>query len=161
MNLEHDLFGTPIVERPVLTNPPLTGEQIQSAMSVLPDQLLEQLENTLENMRADRLRQGRTKAINTGFDSLSSDDQRQFKLSSALKRFLAEMFWIFDLGPTYFPFEAACSMASDPVDPEVIRNGVSVAFGDEIRMLYRLLEAYDPHGAKPMAKKLGYYVTLH
>ncbi len=162
MSMNHDLFGDPIKEAPEQQElPPLTSEQIANAVHVLPDFLLDQLSNSVASLREEQLRLGIRKEDFVESGDILSTDSGKFKLTAARKRFLAEIFWVFELGPTYFPFEVACRLASKALDPEVIRNSISARYGDEIRLLYRLLLAHDKSAAKPMAKKLGHYVTLH
>jgi hypothetical protein len=157
-NMNLDLFGDSISAHQELSVAPLTLEQIESAMHVLPDFLLTQLENSVKSLRVECARH-RNERIDLQPAELSGDNALH-KLSAARKRFLSEMIWVFDLAESYFPFDVACRLASKPLDPDVIRNGMSVKFGDEIRLLYRILDAWDHAVAASMGAKLKQYVCL-
>lgn len=155
-----DLFGDSFVESPNFAKiEPLSETEVNTAMEVLPDILLDQLINATSCLRNEKLK-NTDRNIRFDFNSLGSKNDH-YKITEAQKRFLSEIYWVYDLGKSTFPFDAACGLATDPVDPEVVRNGLSAEFGDEIRLLIKIVSNYDLATADHIRRKVRSYIVLN
>lgn len=87
------------------------------------------------------------------------DMKGDLRINTVRKNVWNDLIWVYELDePSPVPFDLACEVCG--ADAEGIRSAISQEFGDEIRLMYKVICAQIPGSAEKFTMRLRRYARI-